>query len=247
MSYINDALLKAQKEKKSPYAAYETILSASGKNINRPRKRLFLTGILIFLFWMAGIIVLLYWHGEKKMPAAAPLRVLSVQNVVPAKPQIVKKTITDNKNETGLNKKIISAKVKAGQEFADSRILYEQAIKNQREGHLEEAKRLYRKIIKIDPRNIQALNNLGVIYMNKKSYKWAIIRLNDAIKVKYNYPDAHYNLACLYAQKNDAARSLSYLRNAIGFNPEVRKWAKDDGDLKVWADLPEFKKLLEKK
>ena len=83
--------------------------------------------------------------------------------------------------------------------------------------------------------------------MNKKSYKWATIRLNDAIKVKYNYPDAHYNLACLYAQKNDAARSLSYLRNAIGFNPEVRKWAKDDGDLKVWADLPEFKKLLEKK
>jgi tetratricopeptide (TPR) repeat protein len=247
MSYINDALLKAQKEKKSSYAAYETILSASGKNINRPRKRLFLTGILIFLFWMAGMIVLLYWHGEKKMPAAAHLRVSSVQSVIPAKPQIVKKTITDNKNETGLNKKTILAKVKAGQEFADSRILYEQAVKNQQEGHLEEAKRLYRKVIKIDPRNIQALNNLGVIYMNKKSYKWAIIRLNDAIKVKYNYPDAHYNLACLYAQKNDAARSLSYLRNAIGFNPDVRKWAKDDGDLKVWADLPEFKKLLEKK
>jgi tetratricopeptide (TPR) repeat protein len=247
MSYINDALLKAQKEKKSPYAAYETMLSASGKNINRPRKKLFLTGILIFLFWMAGIIVLLYWHGEKKMPAAAPLRVSPVQSVIPAKPQIVKKTITDNKKETGLNKKVIFAKVKAGHEFADSRILYEQAVKNQQEGHLEEAKRLYRKIIKIDPRNIQALNNLGVIYMNKKSYKWAIIRLNDAIKVKYNYPDAHYNLACLYAQKNDAARSLSYLRNAIGFNPEVRKWAKDDNDLKVWADLPEFKKLLEKK
>ena len=247
MSYINDALLKAQKEKKSPYAAYETILSTSDKNINRPRKRLFLTGILIFLFWMAGIIVLLYWHGEKKMPAAAPLKVSPLQSVVPAKPQIVKKTITDNKNETGLNKKIVFAKVKTGQEFADSRILYEHAVKKQQEGHLEEAKRLYKKIIKIDPRNIQALNNLGVIYMNKKSYKWAIIRLNEALKVKYNYPDAHYNLACLYAQKNDAALSLSYLRNAIGFNPEVRKWAKDDSDLKVWADLPEFKKLLEKK
>ncbi|MGD0278787.1 MAG: tetratricopeptide repeat protein [Smithella sp.] len=247
MSYINDALLKAQKDKKSPYAAYETILSASGKKIKRPRKRLFLTGILILFFWMAGIIVLLYWHGEKKTPALQPLRVSPAQSVVPAKPQIVKKTITDNKNETGLNKKIVFAKVKTGQEFADSKILYAQAIKKQQEGNLEEAKRLYKKVIKIDPRNIQALNNLGVIYMNKKSYKWAIIRLNDAIKVKYNYPDAHYNLACLYAQKNDAARSLSYLKNAIGFNPEVRKWAKDDGDLKVWADLPEFKKLLEKK
>ena len=90
------------------------------------------------------------------------------------------------------------------------------------------------------------MNNLGVIYMNKKSYKWAIIRLNDAIKVKHNYPDAHYNLACLYAQKNDANRSLSYLKDAIRLNPQVKNWAVNDSDLKVLTDLPEFKKLLEK-
>ena len=40
---------------------------------------------------------------------------------------------------------------------------------------------------------------------------------------------------------------LLYLKNAIRFNPEVRKWAENDSDLKVLADLPEFKKLLEKK
>ncbi len=247
MSYINDALLKAQKEKKSPYAAYETILSTSGKKINRPRKMLFLIGILIFFFWMTEIIVLLYWREEKKMPALKPLSVSHVQSVVPAKPQVVKETITDNKNETGLSTKTVFAEIKTGQKIIDSKILYAQAIKAQQEGHLEEAKRLYKKVIKIDPRNIRALNNLGVIYMNKKLYKGAIICLNDALKVKHDYPDAHYNLACLYAQKNDAARSLSYLKNAISFNPEARKWAKDDGDLKVWADLPEFKKLLENK
>ncbi|HUN54486.1 MAG TPA: tetratricopeptide repeat protein [Smithella sp.] len=246
MSYINDALLKAQKEKNSPYAAYETTLKASGKNINRPRIRLLPAGILIFLFLTAGMIVLLYWHGEKKMPAAAPLSVSHVQSIVPARPQVVQSTIPDNKSKTGSNT-AVSAKVKIGRDNADARILYAQAIKKQEEGNLDEAKSIYKKVIKIDPRNIQALNNLGVIYMNKKKYKWAIIRLNDALKVKYNYPDAHYNLACLYAQKNDEAKSLSYLRNAIGFNPEVRKWAKDDNDLKVWADLPEFKKLLEKK
>jgi tetratricopeptide (TPR) repeat protein len=72
------------------------------------------------------------------------------------------------------------------------------------------------------------------------------MRFHDAIKIKPDYPDAHYNLACLYAQKNDVPRSLLYLKNAIRFNPEVRKWAKNDGDLKVLANLPEFKKLLEK-
>ena len=188
MSYINDALLKAQKDKKSPYAAYETILSTSGKKIKRPRKRLFLTGILILFFWIAGIIVLLYWHGEKKIPALQPLRVSHVQSVVPAKPHIVKKEITDNKNETVLNTKTVFTKINTGQAIADSKILYAQAIKKQQEGNLEEAKSLYKKVIKIDPRNIQALNNLGVIYMNKKSYKWAIIRLNDATQGKIQLP-----------------------------------------------------------
>lgn len=246
MSYINDALLKAQKDKKSPYAAYEPILSASGKKIKRPRKRLLLTGILIFLFWTAGIIVLLYWSGEKKTPAA-PLKISGATVTVPAAPQAVK-IAAENKNEAVSKTETVSAvkKIKAEPDNADSKILYAQAVKEQQEGNLEKAKGLYKKVIKMDPRNVQALNNLGVIYMNKKSYKWALIRLNDALKVKHNYPDAHYNLACLYAQQNDTNRSLSYLKNAIGFNPQVKKWAENDGDLKVLADLPEFKKLLEK-
>jgi tetratricopeptide (TPR) repeat protein len=248
MSYINDALIKAQKEKKSSYAVYEPILSDSGKKVNGPRKKLFLTGIFFIL--MAGIVVLLNWSGEKRASARKPLNVAQVQSIAPAGPQVVEGTAVDNKNKTELKTKIVSTKIKTEikvrPEIADAETLYAQAIKKQQEGHLEEAKSLYKKVIKIDPRNIQALNNLGVIYMKKKSYKWAIIRLNDAIKVKHNYPDAHYNLACLYAQKDDANRSLSYLKDAIRLNPQVKNWAASDSDLKVLTDLPEFKKLLEK-
>jgi hypothetical protein len=50
----------------------------------------------------------------------------------------------------------------------------------------------------------------------------------------------------VYAKKNNADRSLLYLKNAVEFNPEVIKWAKDDSDLQVLADLPEYKKLLER-
>ena len=251
MSYINDALLKAQKEKKSPYAVYEPVLSVSGKKTGRSRKRLFLTGILIFFLWTAGTIVWLNWSGEKKAPATTPATVSPVQSVAPAMPQVAKIIIADNKNETGLKKETAFAKIEPGlkvkPEIADSKILYAQAVKKQQEGNLEEARNLYRKVLKIDPQNIQALNNLGVIHMNTKYYKKAIMRFNDAIKLKHDYPDAYYNLACLYAQQNDTNRSLSYLKNAIGFNPQVRKWAENDSDLKVLADLPEFKKLLEKK
>jgi tetratricopeptide (TPR) repeat protein len=257
MSYINDALLKAQKEKKSPYAVYEPVLSASGKKTGKPRRKFLITGILIFFLCATGFFALMHYSsGVKKAPVQKPLMVAQAQNITPAiKPVVVpqpviRKAAAVNKNETALKTKTVPAKTqtepKVRQGVADAKTLYAQAVKKQQEGKLEEAKRLYKKVIKIDPRNVQALNNLGVIYMNKKTYKWAVVRLNDAIKVKHDYPDAHYNLACLYAQQNDTNRSLSYLKNAVGLNPQVKKWAENDNDLKVLADLPEFKKLLEK-
>jgi tetratricopeptide (TPR) repeat protein len=248
MSYINDALRKAQEDKKSPYAAYEPILSASGKKITGPRKWLPTAGILIFLVCTAGIIALLNRPEEKKISVNAHLAAANVQIVAPlAQPQVVEEITVENKNEPVSKTKKIVKRIKVKKEITDSKKLYAQALQKQQEGSLKEAKSLYKKVIKIDPRNVEALNNLGVVYMKKKVNKWAIIRLNDALKVKYDYPDAHYNLACIYAQNNDLSRSISYLKNAIGFNPEVRKWAQNDNDLKVLADLPEFKKLLENK
>lgn len=246
MSYINDALRKAQKDNKSPYAAYEPIVSASGKKINEPGKWLPMAGILIFLICAAVITVLLY-RPEKKMPVKAPLIVANAQIVAPLAPTAVKKISAENKNEPVLKTKKVEEKNAVKPKNADSKMLYAQAFQKHQEGKLEEAKKLYKKVIKNDPRNVEALNNLGVVYMKKKVHKWAIIRLNDALKVQHDYPDAHYNLACIYAQQNDTGKSLAYLKNAIRFNPEVRKWAGNDNDLKVLADLPEFKKLLENK
>jgi tetratricopeptide (TPR) repeat protein len=86
-----------------------------------------------------------------------------------------------------------------------------------------------------------------VIYMSQRNYKKAITCFHDALNIKHDYVDAHYNLACLYAQKKDTQQSLFYLKNAIEFSPQARQWAKSDSDLKVLADLPEFKNLVEKR
>jgi tetratricopeptide (TPR) repeat protein len=127
----------------------------------------------------------------------------------------------------------------------DPASLFAQALQKQRAGNLLAAKELYREVIKKEPHNIQALNNLGVVYIKLNRYKWAIVRLNDAIKIKHNYADAHYNLACLYAQKNDTKQSLFYLKNAIDFNPEARHWAAKDEDFQKIAALPQFKKIMQ--
>jgi len=241
MSYINEALRKVQKEKESRYVAYKHIVSADGKKLEQPKRWLSIIGISIVFFWAAGIIVLLYWSEDKKMPViqriSAPPMVTSA---------VVAEHKPDNNTKVELTPQKTTAQVRIKQETDESKAIFAQALDRQRKGKLEGAKILYRKVVKIDQYNLQAFNNLGVIYMGEKKYKRAIMRFHDAIKIKPDYPDAHYNLACLYAQKNDVPQSLFYLKNAIEFNPEVRKWAKNDGDLKALANLPEFKKLLEK-
>ena len=264
MSYINDALRKVQKEKESRYAAYGHIVSAPRKKTDQAQKWLSIFGISAVFFFAAAMIIFLYGLGDKKVPAkiinsyrltakvpeqktGVPPVVPAMVNVVSTEPQIIKEAAVEKKSKTGLNSETASSSTSKGKpEIAEAKTLFAQALKRQREGKIKEAKMLYRKVIEIDQDNVLAFNNLGVIYMSEKNYKRAILRLNDAIKIKPDYPDAHYNLACLYAQKNDAARSLFYLKNAIRYSPKVRQWAENDGDLKVLADLPEFKKLLEK-
>jgi Predicted N-acetylglucosaminyl transferase len=240
MSYINEALRKLQKEKKTRYVAYDHIVSAPGKKSEPSQKWLSIIGILIVFFFAAGMIVLLSGLEDKKVPEVNKISAPPVAPTVAAEPKLNKNTKVEFKPRK------TAAKVLTTQEIAESKALFAQALVRQREGKLEEAKKLYRKVVEIDQYNVQAFNNLGVIYMGEKNYKRAIMRFNKALDIKHDYVDAHYNLACLYAQKNDVPQSLFYLKNAIEFNPEVKKWAKDDGDLKALANLPEFKNLMEK-
>ncbi|MGD0021084.1 MAG: tetratricopeptide repeat protein [Smithellaceae bacterium] len=250
MSYINDALRKAQKEKKSYNVSYSHIISTPERKLYGPQKLLLLIGTLLVFFSVAGIMVLLYWPEDKKVQetplAMKPLPVQDKANMLPAEAQVVKETITVTNNKAGLKRKTISAETKLKPVITDSKALYTQALQKQQEGKIEEAQSLYKKVIKIDRLNVQALNNLGVTYMSQRNYKKAITCFHNALNIKHDYVEAHYNLACLYAQKNDVPQSLFYLKNAIEFNPQARQWAKSDSDLKVLADLLEFKNLVEK-
>lgn len=122
--------------------------------------------------------------------------------------------------------------------------LYARALKSHREGRLKEAEALYQEVVKTDPRHVAALNNLGVIWMNRKMYQQAVGSFKKALNVRHDYVDAHYNLACLYARKNDKKQSLNYLKNAIDLNPDVKQWALQDHDLQILTTLPEFNQLV---
>jgi tetratricopeptide (TPR) repeat protein len=242
MSYINDALRKLQKEEKTRYVAYDHIVAAPWKKSKPSRKWLLIVGIGVVSFFAVEMIVFLYGIEDKKESAIQP--VMQTISAPPRALTVVDETKPNTKVEFQPKEK--TAKARTKQEVSEAKVFFAQALERQHEGKLEEAKSLYKKVVIIDPRNIQAFNNLGVIYMVEKNYKRAILRFNNALDIKQDYVDAHYNLACLYAQKNDVTRSLFYLKNAVEFNPEVRKWVKSDGDLKSLANLQEFKKLTEK-
>ncbi|HDQ03439.1 MAG TPA: tetratricopeptide repeat protein [Deltaproteobacteria bacterium] len=241
MSYINDALRRLQKEKGSPYEAYTHLVNASVKKPQRSRKLLSLVGILI-VFCFAGAMILFLNSLDSK-------RVQGVSYTVdwPQKPSVAQKPESAKKETEPLKKRIVPVQQKVTKQRGDAKVIYAQALRQHREGKLDDARRLYKEVLGIDPKNVSALNNLGVIYMKQKDYKNAQASFNKALNIKSRYVDAHYNLACLYAQKKEMDKSLFYLKNAIEFDPQVKLWAKNDKDLKFLHDLPEFVSLINTK
>lgn len=257
MSYINDALQKVQKDKESRYMAYGHIVSESAKQALVRRPWLSVIGILMVFAFAVGMITFLYWPGDKtNIPTRTIATLDTPQPTTPVAGEVEAPvpaaTVPLQNNGVAGQQQVLppAQQTKPDRvvepQSAEVRALYAKALQKQREGKWEEAKNLYRKVVDTDPKNVQAMNNLGVIHMSQKNYKRAISRFSEALNVKRDYADVHYNLACLYAQKNDVGQSLFYLKNAVSFNPEVRQWAKSDSDLKVLSDLPEFKKLMGK-
>ncbi|PIV27968.1 MAG: hypothetical protein COS36_03850, partial [Candidatus Altarchaeum sp. CG03_land_8_20_14_0_80_32_618] len=61
----------------------------------------------------------------------------------------------------------------------------------------EEAEKEYREAIKINPKDADAHNNLGILLKNLKRYEEAEKEFREAIKINPNDADAHNNLGIL--------------------------------------------------
>lgn len=109
---------------------------------------------------------------------------------------------------------------------------------------MEEAKRCYREALRADPGYADALNNLGVIYLQERAYGEARASFEKAIRLKPGYVEPIYNLACLHAVRGESEGGLARLKQAIALEPSVREWARQDSDLKSLQNAPEFQKIL---
>jgi len=214
MSYIHQALKKAQAQREAGYRSYEGILRSS--RLKRPgaRKWALIAACLLGMLGLAfagysrldGVGFQSATHGPQASKDAGP-------------------TSTDEKT-------------------VDVEGLYQMGRAHHTSGRLKEAKVLYEKALTADPGFVSALNNLAVILMAEKDYAAARLRLEKATRLAPECVDACYNLACLFALTDAPEQGLKYLKRALALEPKVKVWAKEDADLERLRKEPSFKELV---
>lgn len=125
-----------------------------------------------------------------------------------------------------------------------AKTLYARAKQFHKTGRLKDARRFYLETLRVDPGYGEALNNLGVIYIQDRNYAAAKRTFEKAIRLSPDQVDPHYNLACLHAIKGELSLSLAHLRKAVSLDPSAKEWARRDTDLKNLRGVPEFESIV---
>jgi len=216
MSYINEALKKAQKEKDALAARYSSFLEARREKRKSSRgRKLWWSSLVVILILLAfGLYSWLDLKGSDTISAS-------------------KKTIPNGevKQEAAVNAKD----------------LYERALRLQKSGRSREARTFYRKALALDPQNADAVNNVGVTFLQERNFTEARKSFEDAVRLRPDYVDPYYNLACLYAIQGDTKRGLEYLRRAVSLDGSAKQWAIADSDLRALRGLPGFEEAIGKR
>jgi tetratricopeptide (TPR) repeat protein len=215
MSYIHEALKKAQKQRDVRYPEYSQILAGRGRRTGTSvQGRLWWAGLSLIIIFIAFAIYSWWGFTAPKRPAAT---------------------------EPGKQKPAAALKpagVLGAEELSKKGRAFHKA------GRLKDARRLYEEALRVNPDHVEALNNLGVILMHDKEFPAARSSFEKAIRLRPGYVDPYYNLACLHAIKGEISQSLAHLKKAVSLDKSVKDWARNDADLAVMRGIPEFEEVM---
>jgi tetratricopeptide (TPR) repeat protein len=243
MSYINDALKKAQREKDGHCRPDDDIPSRRPDRPSRPRRKWALalamaaaSALTALAVWVA-LAVLTERPTDKKQRQSAGHPAAAVSHSAAAV----------RENTPGPTALSEADKTGGSGYQADATLLYQEALAAQRRNETAQAEDLYKRTLRIDPGHVHAMNNLGVIYMGRNLHEQAISLFEQALLRKRHYADPYYNLACLYARRGDTGQALANLQAAIDIDEKVIEWARQDADLTNIRSTEAFRKIMEKK
>ena len=93
------------------------------------------------------------------------------------------------------------------------------ALKHHRLGKLQKAKTLYRKILKADPDNVDALHMLGLLLHQSGEHETAIRLFNQVIERSKESTEVYTNLGSALQSCNRIDEAITAFRQAIRINP----------------------------
>ena len=234
MSYIHEALKKAQVERdlgKGPY---------SGIPVPRRKKSFFTVKRTLFLA-ASLLMVLLAFAGYSWWDQTTEVR---SQKTEDRGPSSVTRRPSSESGPSSVVRHPPPAKRKTEESRENLAESYQKARAFHREGRLPEAGIWYEKVISMDPGHVEALNNRGVLHLHNKKYSTARKCFEKAIRLKPDYVDPYYNLACVSAATGQMQQGLRYLGKAISMDPGVKGWAQRDPDLDPLRASPRFKAIV---
>ena len=128
----------------------------------------------------------------------------------------------------------------------------QQAITAQEESRLEEAEQLYQEILKTEPTNLDANNNLSIILFSLGRLDEAEVSCRKAIELKPDYTEAYNNLGVFLMKLNKFEKAEEAYKKAIEFNADFADAHYNLGDIfQILDKLSEaeasYKKAIELK
>jgi Flp pilus assembly protein TadD len=97
----------------------------------------------------------------------------------------------------------------------------QQAVTAHNEGKFEEAEKLYRSILEVEPKHAATLNNLGIILKISKKLEEAEVSYRKAIELKPDYADAYNNLGNMMLTLGKFEEAEENFKKAIELNPKL--------------------------
>ncbi|MCR5495401.1 MAG: tetratricopeptide repeat protein [Treponema sp.] len=105
---------------------------------------------------------------------------------------------------------------------ARANIIYNYALICEKTGKIDEAITKYSEVLKLNPRHLKSLINLGVMYMgmNPPDSDMALSLFNRAYSEDKNNFEVNNNLGSAYLSKEDYANSIKYFQTALKIEPK---------------------------
>lgn len=141
-------------------------------------------------------------------------------------PEVMPQDNVTVKQEIEYNLDKINYQSKSGIKSDEIKRNYAKALSKQDLGKLEEAKKLYEKIIDLDSFYAPAYNQLGIIYETKNKVYDALMMYLKAIEVDSDYAPTYTNMALLKETQGDYAGAIKYWNKRALIGKDSDYWVK---------------------